>query len=589
MFGLKSIFIQSVLLSSLFLIGCTKKQDLTEKVIYNVSAANLLSLDPILCSNVYCSKEISRVYESLLEFHYLKRPYTLVPNLASEMPKVSEDGLTYTFKLRDDVFFHDNACFKDGKGRKMVAKDVVFSIKRLADAKNISNNWWLLDGKLVGLNEWRTKYSSKESNFEEVVEGLKAIDDSTVQFKLTKKFPQFLYSLAMTATNVVPREAVEKYGKEFTNHMVGTGPFITGEFKTKNKLVFTKNPNFRKKLYPSEGEPGDKEKGFLKHAGKQLPLVDKIITSIATEAQTRWLGFQKANYDFVEVPKDNFDQVVLPDLSLNSDYAKKGIDLMMEADLDTTYIAFNHDDPIFKDNPKLKQAMSMAYDHDEANKLFYNNTAQLAHGPIPPGIAGHDPSFKNPSKVFDIEGAKKKLAEAGYPEGKGLPVLTYEYKADTVGRQMADFFSKNMKKIGITVKTNGNTWPQLTTKIKKRQAQMWGIAWVGDYPDAENFLQLFYGPNSAPGANGSNFNDSLFNALFEKATVMQDSPERTKLYKELNGYIADKMPWLFGVHRQRIFLKHDWLDNFKFTVFPYGREAYLDVDLEKKAKLLKNF
>ena len=569
-------------------VSCTKKESFDEKVLNVVVAAKVKGLDPVNAGDTYSSTEIARVYEGLLEYHYLKRPYELQPNLAESMPEVSEDGLTYTFKIKKGVMFHDNECFPNGKGRELKAQDFVYSIMRMADAKNISTGWWLLDDRIVGLNEWRDKYKGKSVDYDQKVEGLQALDDYTLQFKLKTPYPQFLYSLAMVYTYAVPREAVEKYGDEFLNNPVGTGAFMTGKYTQSNTIEYVKNPNYRDVFYPSEGSEADKKAGLLKDAGKKLPLVYKIKVVIQTEESTRWLSFENGNLDFSGIPKDNFANVVTPSAGLTEEYAKKGISIEVTPDLDITYMAFNHDDPLFKGNDKLKQAMSLGYNHDEANKLFYNGTAVLAQGIIPPGIGGYNENYKNPYKKYDVEAAKKKLAEAGYPGGKGLPTIKYETTSTTVSRQMSEFFAKNMKEIGINIEVVTNTWPQLTQKVKKRQAQMFGMAWLGDYPDAENFLQLLWGKNAAPGPNGSNFNDAEFNQKFAKAKNMQPGPERAKIYAELNQYASEKVPLILGVHRTTFVTKHSWFKNYKFSTFNHGHAKYYDIDLEKKEKMIKS-
>lgn len=583
---LKKIFLVSIAVLSI--VSCTKKRDLNEKVLHLTVDNKVKGMDPINTGDTYSSTEVARVYEGLLQYHYLKRPYKLIPNLAKSLPEVSADGLTYTFKLKEGVLFHDNKCFKDGKGREMVAEDVVYSIKRLADPKNNAIGWWVLDGKIEGLNEWRvSQKEKKQTNYDLEVSGVKALDKYTVQFKLREKSPQFLYALPMSYTMIVAREAVEHYGKEFLNNPVGTGPFMTDSYTQSNKIVYHKNPNYRKETYPTEGNPGDKEKGLLKDAGKTLPLVEKLVVYIQPESQPRWLSFEKGKTDFISIPKDNFEMVVAPDKGITEGYAKKGVELEITPDLDITYIAFNHEDSLFKDNVKLKRAMSMAYDRERSNELFYNNNGILAQTPVPPGIDGYDESYKNPYMQFNLKKAKELLAEAGYPGGKGLPVIKYDTTATTVSRQMGEYFKKQMAQIGINVQVVTNTWPQLTEKVHKRQTQTYSMAWLGDYPDAENFLQLLYGPNSSPGPNGSNFNDPGFNKLFDKATKMQPSPERTKLYEQLAQTYSEKVPWILGVHRTSFVVKHGWLENYKFSTFNYGNVKYWDVDLKKKKTLLE--
>lgn len=566
-------------------VSCTKSKNVNEKSLHITVQSRIKGMDPINTGDTYSSTEVARVYEGLLQYHYLKRPYELEPNLAESMPEVSDDGLTYTFKLKKGVMFHDNKCFEGGKGRELTAEDVVFSIMRLADPRNNAIGWWILDGKVVGLNEWRDEQKKlNKTNYSAKVEGLKAVDKYTVQFKLTEEFPQFLYALPMSYTMIVAKEAVDFYGEEFLNNPVGTGPFMTDTFTQSTKIVYKKNPKYRKEVYPSEGMPEDKEKGLLDDAGKTLPLAEKIVVHIQPESQPRWLAFEKGKTDFLTIPKDNFQSVVTPGKTITDAYAKKGIELQINPDLDVTYISFNHENELFKNNVKLKQAMSLAYNNVRANELFYNNRGILAQTPIPPGIQGYDKNYVNPYMAYDLEKAKKLLAEAGYPKGKGLPVITYDTASSTVQRQMGEYFKKQMAEIGINVDVVTNTWPQLTEKVHKRKTMTYGMAWLGDYPDAENFLQLLYGPNSSPGPNGSNFNDPGFNKLFKKATKMQPSPERAKLYMEMAQKYSEKVPWILGVHRTSFVVKHGWLKNYKFSTFNYGNSKYFDVDLEVKKK-----
>lgn len=582
----KNVKFLAVLTVLISFVACNKSKGPQENTVNIPVTAKVKGMDPIYANDRYSGNETMRVYEGLLEYHYLKRPFTLQPNLASALPTVSPDGLTYTFNLKKGVLFHDNECFPNGKGREMVAEDVVYSIKRTAaDIKALG--WWVIDGKIAGLNEWREKVTNAggKVDMSEVVEGLQATDKYTVQFKLTKPFPQFLYALAMPFFVVVPKEAVDHYKEEFLNHPVGTGPFTLKKFDRTNRIVYNKNPNFRDKFYPTEGMPGDKEKGLLDDAGKKLPLADKLVIQIMVEDQPRWLNFQKGKLDFLFIPKDNFDSAVTPE-GLSPDMKKKGIALQIVPDLDVTYTAFQHTNPLFS-NVNLRRAMSLAYDPVTSNKLFYSNTAIPAQSLVPPGIAGNIPGFKNQWMGPDIPRAKKLLADAGYPEGKGLPEITFDTSASSVSRQIGEFFAKQMAEIGIKIKVITNPWPELQKKIQTRQTMLQSLAWGADYPDAENFLQLLYGPNKTPGANGSNYDNPEFNKMFEEARYLQDSPQRTSLYEGMNKWAADQIPWIFGVHRQRYTLIHSWLKNYQYMPIDHGMEKYFRIDTAEKEKAIK--
>lgn len=570
-------------------LGCSKERNFDEREINLISPEKITGFDPIHVSDMYAGNETGKVYEGLFEFHPLKRPYELMPNLAEALPDVSTDGLTYTFKIKKGVLFHDSPVFSGGKGRELKADDVLFSLKRLADPKLQAKGWWLFDDKIAGLNEWRDKNAPLDStNYQEEIEGLKKIDHHTISIKLKKPYPQFLYALAMPYSFIVAKEAVDYYGKEFLNHPVGTGPFILPVFEQTNRLVYTKNPTFREKYYPSEGEEGDDKLGLLADAGKKIPLVDKIIVDIIVESQPKWLSFQKAKADLLEIPKDNFDTAVLGGKEISPELKSKGIRLFANAQLDVTFFAFNHDDPLFK-NKKLRQAMSLAWNREEANKLFYNSAAVEAQSVIPPGLGGFRKEFKNPFIKFDLDLAKKLLAEAGYPGGKGLPDITIQTRNETIARQMIEHFAKNLEKIGIKIKIGMNTWPELVNKVTKRQHQMYTMAWGADYPDAENFLGLLFCPNQSPGSNGSNYCHTDFDNLFKSAAILQDGADRNALYEKMNEFIAIENPWIFGFHRTKFYLSQAWLKNYKFMEFNHAQFQYLNVDLEVKKELSKKF
>ena len=570
-------------------IGCSKQNNFEEREINLISPEKVSGFDPINASDKYSANEMGKVFEGLFEFHPLKRPYELMPNLAESLPTVSADGLTYTFKIKKGVLFHDSPAFKDGIGREVTADDFLYSIRRLADPRLTAKGWWILDDRIAGLNEWRAKYSKLDAtDYNEAIEGLKKIDNHTFQIKLKSPYPQFLYALAMPYTFVVAKEAVDHFGKEFLNYPVGTGAFILPKFDQSNLIVYTKNPKFREKFYPSEGEEGDDNLGLLADAGKKLPLVDKINVHIIVESQPKWLSFMKGKEDLIQVKDVNIQQAINPDRTLKDAHKAKGIRLTLQPMLDVTYYAFNHEEPIFK-NVKVRQAMSLAFDRATYNKLFHENTAVEAQGPVPPGLAGYKKDFKNPYNKYDLELAKKLLAEAGYPGGKGFPPVTVQTRSDTISRQQVEFFEKSMQKIGIKVNVGMNTWPELVNKVTKKQHQMYTMAWGADYPDAENFLGLLYCPNQSPGSNGANYCNPEFDALFKKATIMQDSPERTEMYEKLNEMAALDVPWVVGFHRTDIYLSQPWLKNYKFIEFDHASFQYLNVDLEVKRELIKKY
>ena len=542
-------------------------------------------LDPALVEDYYSAMAVALTNEGLLQYHYLKRPHELIPLLAESMPEVSKDGLTYTFKIKKGVKFSDHAAFAGGKGREVTAQDFVYSFLRVADPKVASGGFWIFDGHIKGLNEWREKQKTAEKiDYDHPPEGLKAVDASTLQITLLQKYPQLLFVLAMPQTFVVAHEVVDKLGKDFGNSPVGTGPYKFVNWQRGSRIVFDRNPSWRGETYPSDGEAADKDAALLSDAGKAIPFADRVELHVFVESQPMWLNFLSGSLDETGIPKDNFATAIKADTQeLQPDLLKKGISLTKTAEPDVTYTAFNLEDPIIKKGgANLRKAISLALDKKKDIEVFLNGRGIIAQSPVPPGLAGYDEKYVNPYSEFSIEKAKEYLKKAGYPEGKGLPELVFESTQGTDSRQRAEKFQQELAAIGIKVRINVNQFSELTEKINQKKAQMWGIAWLADYPDAENFLQLLYGANKTPGPNGSNFDNKEYNKLYEQVRGMQDSPERRKLIHRMIEVFAEEMPWVAESHRISYSLTHPWLKNFKPGYMGASFAKFLRVDTEAK-------
>jgi len=588
--NLKTLFIFS--LTSLALISCSnnKGDSRYENYVHEAIIANVKGFDPVASGeDLYSGIVMGQIYESLLQYNYLERPTHAEPNLADGMPKISNDGTTYTFKIKKGVYFHDDPCFKEtnGKGRELEASDFIYSWKRTADPKTHSDTFWIFDGKVKGMNEWRDEASKAGvTDYSKPIEGLTALDKYTLQIKLKKPAPLFIYFMTMTGSVALPHEVAETYGPELQNHPVGTGPYKFRSWTRNAEVILDRNPNYREAYYPSKGEESDKAAGLLNDAGKKLPLNDGVIFTEVVEDQPRWLNFRKGIYDWINIPKDNFDSTV-KNGELVDEFKNQGVVLTKWVDPDLTFDGFNMEDPLVGKNKYLRQAMSMAIDTNELIEKFYNGRAIGAQGPIPPTLVGYDPKRIDPYRQYNLEKAKELLKKAGYPGGKGLPEIVYELNNGGTYRQMAEFFQQEQAKIGIKIRINMDTWPEFLEKIKVRKAQMYGLAWSADYPDAENYLQLFYSKNASPGPNNSNYNNPEFDKLYEKASVMLDSPERNKLYQRMADIVVEDCPYIFDVHRKPHVLTQGWFKNYKRNFIILNYIKYYRIDLAEKAALKK--
>ena len=540
--------------------------------------------DPVTASDVYAVAAINKVYEGLCEMEYLVRPYRVRPQLAEAMPEISPDRLTYTFHIKKGVRFADDPCFPGGKGRELTAEDFVYAWKRLADTNNRSTRYFSFEGRIVGLDEYHQKSIGRKVSYDEPVEGLRVLDRYTLQVRLIAPYPQLLFVLTQEETFAVAREAVEYYGEEFLNHPVGPGPFLLKDWKWRNyRIEFVRNPNYHGDTSPAAGEPGDRERGLLDDAGKLLPLLDRVTEYVIADDSTAWLKFLAGDLAMSAISRDNFGAVLTPNRELTPEMEARGIRLDVAPQMYTYYIGFNMDDPVVGPNKKLRQALACAFDHDKWVK-FYNYRHIAAKGPIPPTLAGYDADTP-PAYPFDLARAQRLLAEAGYPDGLDPKTgrrltLTLEMPnaSDPEQRQAGELAASFFRAAGVDLKLSFNNWPEFLKKLERRQAQMYRIGWIIPYPDAINFLEIFYSKNASPGPNESNYNNPAFDRLFEQARVMEDSPKRTELYRKMAALVIDDSPWIFISHPLSFRLLQPWLKNYKYHDCPYPNMKFYKVD-----------
>jgi len=575
------------------------------------------SLDPPVIGVEYSNRIASQVYEGLLAYHPYARPFQLMPALAEDMPSVSEDGMVYTFRIRKGVRFHDDPCFEGGTGREVTAHDFVFSLKRLGHPKARSTGWWLFEGKVAGFDAWREKLiadiEAAETEGETVdtlwgldraLPGIVALDDHTLQITLAEPYPQFLWTLAMNYAVVYPREAIEFHGKDFRNHPVGTGPFQVVEYNPVYRVLMEKNPHYWDNRVPDPANvPADRlegwdwqadiDEGRLTHPGERLPLIDGIEMRFILEDQPRWLYFKSGHTDWLIPPKDNSAEAI-QGKELTPLMASRNVRLTAIAEMGTVYTALNTDDEVMA-NVNLRRALALAIDHNWTVDNLYSGNAQVAESLIPPGIAGYEHGYhpyKTADYSADIARAKELMVEAGYPEGidpkTGKPLrLRFENSGtSTTQRHFAERVRDEFRRIGIEVDIIVNTWPQMNEKMRNRDYQMAGLAWGFDYPDAQNILQLLYGPNQAPGINRSNYDNPEFNALYEQSNTMSDGPERTAMYQKMARMVADDVPWIVRVHRTRNNLQQPWVTGAYYSEVHDQWVKYAALDVEMRERLV---
>lgn len=572
------------LLALTLFAGCTRRSnDNGKKVLRLYFLDDVKSLDPVQANDQPSAEVLGHLFEGLVQYSYLGAPDSVIPAIAEALPTFANKGRLVTFKLRDGVTFQDDAAFPGGKGRALLASDFVYVLKRIADPRTGSSNWWMFEGVIEGLDEWRAKIESatggdRDKLFDADVAGLSAPDARTFVLKLKKSYPQLLQILAMPTAVAMAREVVEKYGPEIINHPVGTGPFRLKSWVRSSKVAVEKNPTFHGETYPSTGSEDDRSKGLLAAAGAKLPFVDEIQWDIIKEEQPRWLKFKKGELDLAEIPKDNFLEAIDGRGELKEELASQGVRLHKYLSLTSWWIEFNLKDPVLGKNKKLRQAISAAFDRSRALDILFSNRGILADAPLPVTVEGGSDVAKF-AYGYDLVKAKSLLAEAGFPDGKGLPELTFDLRGPgTTHRQMGELLKDNLGKVGIRLNILANSFPEALEKAKRSRFQMMLGGWAADYPDSENFMQLFYSGNKAPGTNTSNFANAEFDALYTQIRTQLPGPDRKKAVLKMVTILQEEVPGAYFYHEMKYRFSWKRLKNYKPHLFLYSFGKYLDVE-----------
>ncbi len=599
------------------------------KVRYLALSGPPKDLDPAVTYNAADHAITANVYETLLEYHYLKRPYELMPGLAEAVPEAEPgaDGrITYRFRLRPGARYQKDPCFAPGApepaDREIVAADVAFELMRIGDPSVISPvvaTFSKIDGfeefvkRLVELRAADPEFAKQRADQQYAaaggVAGLVVRGRYELDVILRHPYPQLLYWFAMPFTSPVPWEAVAYYDGEggrpfFNEHPVASGPFQVTRFQKHSRVTLERNPNWYGALhpewrapgatYPSEGEPGDAEKGLLHpgYVGRPLPFLDRIEFRMEKEDIPGFNKFLQGYYDASGIIQESFDRAVQQG-RLTPAMEARGMSLAKSVDPAIYYVGFNMNDPTIGSRGgararKLRQAMSVAVDVVEFTRIFMNGRGVPAQSPIPPGIFGYDLEYQNPYRQPDLERARKLLAEAGYENGidpkTRRPLrLTFDTPdPSTRGRLRYQFFVDAWRRIGLDVEVAATNYNAYQDKLRDGAYQVYWYGWIADYPDPENFLFLLWGPNSTsknPGApNTSNFSDPRFDALFLAMKDMSNGPERRQRIAEMLEILERERPWIELFHSEAYALYHGWITNVKPPGLSLPASKYIDVD-----------
>ncbi len=581
----KPIRVSIVLITLLFGgFSCTKKEPLEGKVLNLYLKDNIRTADPAGAYDSVSLEPLPQIYESLYQYDYFKEKRRIVPLLADGMPKFSKDGLTVTIKIKKNVHFHDDPAFPNGLGRELKANDFIYGWKRLAITRVHSEGFWVFDAKVVGYNDFQNQFkneSSEDTIAQADIEGMKALDDYTIELKLTKPYPQLMYVLSMTFTAPMAIEVIKRYGPEIVNRPVGTGPFMAASWQPQSKVILKRNPKFRVELFPAAKDIDEAFKEYRSYAERPLPLVDNLVFRVIKEEQPRYLEMIQGNLAHIEIPKDNSDDVIIPGTREIAEHlAAKGFGLSIEDGTLHWYMFINMEDSLLGKNKYLRQALSSAINRDEWMKIARNGRGVLATEFNPVGI--DDRCGRKALKYdYSLEKAKQLLAKAGYPNGEGLPAINFDLRgANTANRQIGEFVSKNLSAVGIKINVILNTFPAFLDKRQNKNLQLAYGGWQMDYPDAENFMQLLYGPNEAPGPNESNFKNENYDRLYQKMVISSSGATRKNMICQMEEILQDETPVILGFYESLYRLVGPNVHNFHNYEQAQNKYKYIDQTTE---------
>ncbi|HYC37277.1 MAG TPA: ABC transporter substrate-binding protein [Usitatibacter sp.] len=550
------------------------------------------TFDPAIYQDQYSSMVVDHILDPMLTYDYLARPVKLVPNTLDAMPEVSADGLTYTFRVRKGIYFTPHPAFK-GKPRELVAADYAYSILRFFDPKVKSPNLYLIENRILGLDEahQRALRDGKPFDYDAAYPGLQVLDRHSLRIRLKAPDYTLLYNLAQTNFGAVAREVAELYGDDIGSHPVGTGPYLLKHWTRGHRIVLEANPGFRELVLPMQAAEGSGDEEILREiGGKRLPLIGRIEIHVVEENQPRWLSFLNGDHDVLQWLPNEFIHVVAPRGELAPYLARRGIGMHAELQPRTGYTYFNFDDPVVggyePHQVALRRAISMAYDMPEEIRILRKGQAIPAQGPIPPGVEAYDPEFRSPTLEHNPSRAKALLDMFGFvdrdgdghrerPDGSPLQ-LELASRPDQESRQYDELWRRSMDAVGLRIRFKKGRFADFVRESNAGTLQMWNLSWSAGSPDADFWMGLFYGPNAGK-SNDSRMRLAPFDRMYERSRGLPGSPERTQLYREMTKLLLVYAPWVFHVHHISTHLVQPWVKGYKKHPFRAANWRYLDI------------
>lgn len=482
----------------ILLFSCVNKSNTNKDHLvfrYN-EHANINTLDPAFSRTLQDTWVCNQLFNGLVQ---LDSDLNILPSIAKDWI-ISEDGLIYTFNLRNDIYFHKHKLFGKDSTRTVVAKDFTYSLNRLKDEKIAAPGSWVLNK----------------------VDSFKAVNDTVFEISLKQPFPAFIGLLSMKYCSVIPREVAEFYGTDFRSHPIGTGPFKLKRWEENIKLVFRKNNHYFEK----------------DETGKPLPYLEAVAITFLPDKQSEFLQFTQGNIDFLNSLDASYkDELLTADGKLRGKYAET-VDMIRGPYLNTEYLGFylGSQTPEIQ-SELIRKAINFGFDRKKMMIYLRNGIGNPANGGfIPKGLPGH-----NPSIGFTYKPEKAKQLVEQFKNESGITNSEITLVTSSNYLSFCEFIQRELEKTGLTI--NVDVMPEATLRSARSNGKvdMFRSSWIADYLDAENYLSIFYSKNFAPdGSNYFHYKSTQFDSLYNKAFTVTDIEKRKHLYTTMDSLVMQK-------------------------------------------------
>lgn len=589
-----SLAVGAVMMSMTTFLAAKNPAD-PNKVLRYVFPVAETGFDPVAVHDLYSGQVLNAVFDTLYTYDYLASPVKLVPRAAAELPIVSADDLTYTIRIKKGIYFYDDPVFK-GKKRELTAADYIYSFKRLMDPHLRSPNNWLLDGRIEGMQQLIEDANKKgRFDYDRPISGLRAADRYTLVIKLNAPDHNFPMLLAHIPSGAVAREVIERYKDKsgyVMSHPVGTGPYYLSSWTPASRITLKANPNYAGFVWDFKASTPEDEKIVREMKGKKMPQIGVIDIRVIEEPQSSWLAFQKKQIDLMQLTSPMVPNA-MTNGELKPELKKQGIQLSRIVDPSIDYFYWNMQNPVVgglsKEKIALRRAMAMSFSPEQYIKIVFNGDAKRTQSPIPEGVVGYDPKYRT-SIPYSVKAANLLLDKYHYKVGKdgwrtlpnGQP-LVIEFTpsgTDSRAQQQAEYMKKSLAAIKINMTGKLMTFSDGLKAEKQCKTMFKTSAWIADYPDADNFMQLFYGKN-IHASNTSCFKLTLYDQLFQQSQKLNDGPERDALYRKMSRLIEVYSPVQIVSSRYRNMLLQPHVLGYKKHPMLQSEWQYIDIAKQK--------